>query len=652
MRTRLAARPPSKSEAEPRGGGRRLELSEQLWAVALLGLVFLAVMAFGASDVGVAALFSCLYAAFLVLLLATSAWARRDLRRLKDWKVSAILFAVLMAAVLWPLTPWGPDGPHPAWSYLPEVAGSLTLDRSALVLNVIGFLGLACLFVTGRIMGLSEARARWFLRAAVFAVAAYAAAAFLDQVSVRRATRLAATLLSPNSAATVLGGGLLLSFGLVTHRLRRSGGLISLRNPDLMMVLAVIASAALAVALLLTASRGGIAAVLVGGAFFLIWETLSQRHRARASVILGSVAAILLIAALTLRSVDGLAERLSVAGRDADLRATISAIHWEAFRATPWSGFGLGAFPTVNQLVMTRESLPVLFEVRAVHNLYLQWLEEGGVVGSIAMLALFLWLAWPILKGGFRTDTAGIWCRATLCAAVAFLLHGITDFALQVPAIQALATLILGVVGGMVASRRGAREALKAPEWPVGVAAGGGLVVGLVAVLVAAPLVAGKAGGDLADWPTAPADALARAVEIGLAKPGPSAEQLQRLDRLSTRELAMRPASGAAWLRRAAVDAALHRDVPADHALQRSFAVAPLQTSLFKQRTLFAYENWNRLSAPTREQTIYQMQAEWRRRPAKRQFIAMANSLHNPAGRVGMALQITVLRLEPKTPLN
>jgi hypothetical protein len=418
------------------------------------------------------------------------------------------------------------------------------------------------------------------------------------------------------------------------------------------MVLAGAAGAALAVALLLTASRGGIAAVLVGAALFLIWETLSQRHRARASVILGSIAAILLISALAVRSFDGLAARLSVAGRDADLRAMIVSIHWEAFRATPWSGFGLGSFPTVNQLVMTRETLPALFDVRAVHNLYLQWLEQGGVVGSIAMAVLFLWLAWPILKGGFRTDTAGIWCRATLCAALAFLIHGITDFALEVPAIQALATLILGVVGGMVAGRLSARDALKAPEWPVGVAAGGGLVAGLVALLVAVPLVAGKAEVDLADWPTAPADALARAVEVGLARRASSVDQLHRLDRLSARELALRPASGAAWLRRAAVDAALDRVAAADQALQRSFAVAPLQTSLFARRTLFAYEHWDRLSPPTREQTIYQMQAEWRRRPAQRQFIELANSLRNPAGRVGMALQITVLRLEPKPLAN
>jgi O-antigen ligase len=652
MRTRAAAKSPSDSEARSGRGGRRLVLSEKIWAVGLLGMVFLAVLAFGASDVGVAALFSCLYAGFLTLMLATSAWARRDLRRLKDWKASVILFAALLAAVLWPLTPWGPGGPHPAWAYLPGAAGSLTLDRSALALNVIQFLGLACLFVASRIMGLSEARARWFLRAAVFAAGVYAAMAILDQVSMRRATRLAATLLSPNSAATMLGGGLMLGLALVAHRLRRSGGLVSLRSPDLMMVLAVSASAVLAVALLLTFSRAGIAAVLVGTALFLIWETLSQRHRLRASVILGSLAALLLISALMLRSVDGLAERLSVAGRDADLRVIIFSPHWMAFRAAPWSGFGLGAFPTVNQLVMTRETLPALFDVRAVHNLYLQWLEEGGIVGSVAMLALFLCLAWPILKGGFRSDTAGIWCRAALCASVVFLIHGITDFALQVPAIEALATMILGVVGGMVANRRGARDALKAPEWPVGVAAGGALVVGLMAVLVAAPLIVGKVGGDLANWPTAPADALARAVEAGLTKPNPSADQVKRLDRLSARELALRPASGAAWLRRAAVDAALGRDAAAGQALEHSFAVAPLQSSLFVRRTLFAYEHWDRLGRPAREQTIYQMQAEWSRRPNRRLLVAMANSLTNPAGRVGMALQITVLRLDPKPPQN
>lgn len=73
--------------------------------------------------------------------------------------------------------------------------------------------------------------------------------------------------------------------------------------------------------------------------------------------------------------------------------------------------------------------------------------------------------------------------------------------------------------------------------------------------------------------------------------------------------------------------------------------VAPLQTSLFDHRTVFAYEHWDRLSPSAREQAAYHLRAEWRRSGRPARFIAMANGIRNPAGRVGMALQIAVLRL-------
>ena len=651
MPTSDEARPPSRSKGRSaRGRTRRLTLSEKIASTLLLVLAFAAVLAFGASDVGTAAVFSGLYALFLAGLLATCGWARRDLVRLRGWRNLALLFVALLVAVLWPLTPWGPGGAHPAWSYLPGKAGSLTVDRSALALNVVQILGLACLLVTGRIVGGSEARARWLLRAAVFAVALYALAGFLDHVTMRRSSRLAATLLSPNSAATVFGGGLLLAMAFTTYRLRRGSGLEALKRGDPQLVLGVGAGAILLIVLLLTASRAGLMATLIGAALFLVWEGLSQRHRLRASVILGAAAMVLLAAGLALRSTDTVTERFNLAERDAGVRATIFAPHWEAFRAAPWSGYGLGSFPTVNQLVVTGETLPVLHDVRAAHNLYLQWLEEGGIVGSLAMAALFLGLAWPILRGGFGGGTAGIWCRATICGVVVFLIHGVTDFALQVPAIQALAVVVLGVVGGMVSDRRIAGPNVRAPEWPVGVAAAGAVTVGVIALLSGVPLIAAKLGGDLSDWPTAPADALAWTVEAGLDKPGVSAEQARRLERLSARELALRPASGAAWLRRAGVEALLGRDQAANQAFERSFAVAPLQASLFARRTSLAYERWDRLSAAAREQTIYHMKVEWGRRHPIRQLVAMANSLHNPAGRVGMALQITVMRLEDPPP--
>ncbi len=604
----------------------------------------MAVIAFGASEISTACLFSGVYAAFLIGLLAACPWARRDLARLRGMAIQVPLFLLLLLAVLWSLGPWGPGGPHPVWSYVPEKMGALTVDRSALLLNVLQLLGLACLFVAARVVGVSEARGRWFLRIAVMAIGVYATLAFLDHVGLRRSSRLVATLLSPNSAATVFGGGILLAVAATANRVRRQRGLAMLKRGDPEAVACLAIVGVLLTALLLTASRAGLAATLVGLGLMLVWEAIAQRQRFRVVAGLGAAALIVVIGALSLRSTELVAERLNNTEQDISIRTAIFTPHWEAFQSSPWFGFGLGSFPTVNQLVATQENLRVLFDVRAVHNLYLQWLEEGGVFGAVVMALLFIALIWPILRGGLREGSAATWARATACAALVFLLHGVTDFALQAPAIQALAVLVLGVVGSTSAGAGLPRQADGRLSWGAGAAAGAVL---LASVLATAPMMASRLGGDLTAWPTAPAEALARRIETGLARPNLDAVELDRLDRLSAREVGLRPASGAAWLRRAAVDLARGQQGASTIALERSFAVAPLQTSLFDRRTMFAYEHWGGISLSARRAAIYQLQIEWRRRHAPKRFIAMANAVQNPAGRVGMALQIAVLRMEP-----
>lgn len=645
MPTDLATgRPLAKRERSSR---RRAHLapSERIAAAALVGMVFLAVLAFGASDVMTATLFSGVYALYLLILLATCDWARRDLGRLPGLGIQATAFALLIAAVLWPLTAWGPGGPHPVWSYLPGQLGSLTVDRSALLLNVLQFFGLACLFVSARLIGASETRGAWFLRAALVALAAYATAALIDHVSVRRSARLVATLLSPNSAATTFGAGMLLAAAAAVNRFRRHPGLSVLRrgDPEAMAWLGVVAL--LASVLLLTVSRAGVVASLIGLGLMLAWNAFAQRQSLRGSAALIVGAAILLVAAVALRSMGELTDRFTVTSRDLEVRAIIFKPHWDAFLSTPWSGFGLGSFPTVNQLVITAPSLSELYNIRAAHNLYLQWLEEGGVVGAAAMLAAFALILWPVIRGGLADSSTGVWARATVCAALIFLVHGFTDFALQAPAIQALCALILGVVGSMGAARAGKRSASVVQPWPVNLAAGLTL---LVAGLVAAPLVAARLGGDLSRWPTAPAEALAQSLETGLAIADPKPATLQRLERLSGRELALRPASGAAWLRKAAIEMELGHTEASSQALENSFVVAPLQTSLFDRRTIFAYEHWDQLSPNARVQTVYHLRAEWRRSGRPARFVAMANGLRNPAGRIGMALQVAVLRMSSR----
>jgi O-antigen ligase len=144
MPTESAARSAPASPKRPgRGAVRRIALSEKVAAGALLALVFLAVIAFGASEIATASLFAGLYPAFLIGLLACCRWARRDLSRLRGSKVQVALLGLLLLAVSWSLGPWGPGGAHPVWSYVPGHLGALTVDRSAVLLNVVQLLGLA-----------------------------------------------------------------------------------------------------------------------------------------------------------------------------------------------------------------------------------------------------------------------------------------------------------------------------------------------------------------------------------------------------------------------------------------------------------------------------------------------------------------------------
>jgi hypothetical protein len=166
-----------------------------------------------------------------------------------------------------------------------------------------------------------------------------------------------------------------------------------------------------------------------------------------------------------------------------------------------------------------------------------------------------------------------------------------------------------------------------------------------MAAAAGAPLVAARLDHDLSGLPTAPAEALAQTIDTGLSQTAGKSRDLDRLRRLSERELALAPASGAAWLRRAAIEADLHDSAASNLALEHSFAVAPLQTSLFEPRAVFAYEHWDRLSPEAREKTAYQLKAEWRRTGDQARYVALANNLRNPSGRVGMALQIAALRL-------
>ncbi len=635
MRTRLRAGGGSSSPAAAKG--RKLRVSEGVAIGALVTLVIAELTAFGSSDVAVAAVFGALHALFLLTLLASCAWARKvRLNLLAPWP--GLLFLALIVALAWPLTPFGPGGAHPVWRYLSERGGAITVDRSTLVLNLLRMLGLGCLFLVGQLIGASETRRRalfWWL---LLGLGGFALAAIVDKVSLHPDARLRATLLSPNTAASLMSVGLVYAAMFTSQVVQRTDGKLRLEKLGLDASLSLALAAVFAVGLALTASRAGVFSAIVGLAVLLIWQVIAQGRRVRAVAIVGGAAALLVVVGVTMRSAELTAERLQNLSGDIAVRKAIFDAHWQAFQSSPWFGFGLGSFPVVNQLIITASNLPVLFDVRATHNLYLQWLEEGGIVGTVLMGAWLLIALFKVGAQGLKPGAMGALARAGVASALVILIHGFSDFAVQVPALQGL--LAIGLGGLTVAAVKPGRFKTEPPIWPS--LAFGGVVV-TASLLAAIPLVASRFGGDLSGMPTASAEVLATAIEAGLARDPHDPKVLAHLDTLSARELAMRPGSGGAWLRKAAI--AFQRNDPsaANVALDHSLSVAPLQTSLFASRARLAYEHWPELTPAARQQITYQARIEYARSGEGR-LKDLANEIRNPSGRIGLAFLIVAER--------
>lgn len=633
MRTRTKSGGGSPSPGAARN--RKLQASEGVAIGALVALVVAEIVAFGASDVAVAAVFGVLEALFLLVVLATCGWARRVPSVLSAPWPSLTFLAVLIAAA-WSLTPFGPGGAHPLWAYVGQ-GGSIAVDRSALVMNLLRLLGLACLFQGAWIIGASDTRRRALIWWMLLALSAYAALAIVDNVTLRSGRRLTATLLSPNSAATLMGMGVVFAAAFLSQAIQRTGGALRLERLGLDASLAFGAAGVFAVALVMTASRAGVFSTVVALAVLLTWQVLAQGRKLGAVAIIGGAAALLVVVGVAMRSADLMAVRLENLEGDIVARKVIFDAHWQAFLGSPWFGFGLGSFPALNQLIMTSETLRIMYDVRAAHNLYLQWLEEAGIVGAAFMAAWLLVALWRAVREGLKPGTSGAMARATVAAAVLVLLHGLSDFAVQVPALQALFAVGLGAVTAVAPSRR-APPAFK----PGGLVFAG--VVLVVSLLFAAPLAVSRFGGDMAWAPTASADVLAVSVERDLARQTKDPKVQDRMLARVNREVALRPASGGAWLRMAAVQFQRGDIAAANVALDHSLSVAPLQTSLFESRSRLAYEHWSSLTPAVRQQVMSQVRVELGRSGGPRRLTTLANSLRDPAGRIGLAFLIAAER--------
>lgn len=421
-----------------------MSLGWRLGLLVLPAILCLAHLTFGANQPAAALWLTTIFGLALAVALATP--LRAGLHDLTPALPLALLFFLVIGVALWSLTPWTPGGPHPLWAWAGVDRGAATVDRTATLIEIAKLLGLAAVFVVGALQGARRDRAQATVEAIVWVGGIYAAVSLLTFLSGAQVAslggRLSGGFLSANSGGTVFGVLLVLGLAVFLRAWKRTIGQgVPRRLTATAVPLACLSL--FAVCLLLTASRMGLVASSVALAVFLLWEMASS-GRARVPVMAGAALLIGLGALLTFGGNDLLWLRVGTLDGDVDVRSSIFSAHWAAFIDSPLFGYGLGSFDAVNSQIMTGETYRNLWLIRATHNVYLQWLQEAGLIGAIPMFALIgLVLIVSILRaaaGRGRTLQLGL-----VCASLVVLVHGLTDYALQVPSIAAFWAFLLGL---------------------------------------------------------------------------------------------------------------------------------------------------------------------------------------------------------------
>ncbi|KPL04944.1 MAG: hypothetical protein AMK75_00160 [Planctomycetes bacterium SM23_65] len=287
---------------------------------------------------------------------------------------------------------------------------------------------------------------------------------------------------SSNSAATVMLMALALSLGVFfayvsTRREEwgRSGGLLYTREGNITLLVLFIA-VLLVCGLALSRSRVAVALVVVGVPVLIVLVGFCRSWLAGLlSVIVSPLVVAVLMVVLTvfLLLVTGAASELlssrayehptefvreKVSGYfnpwEEETRFIAREATWRIVGDYPLFGTGLGTFCSVYPSYKIRG--PMLY---FAHCDPLQWFAEMGLVGSGLVAAILLSAVVTVVVGWFRLKDPFFrrLLLGSVCACLAFLIHGLLDFPLQIPGV-AMFFVAAGAVSIVIARDRVARH--------------------------------------------------------------------------------------------------------------------------------------------------------------------------------------------------
>lgn len=260
---------------------------------------------------------------------------------------------------------------------------------------------------------------------------------------------LTASFVNRNSFAAFLGMGLLANLGLLFQTLlkhvdARSWRVLVQSSVEAIFrrgIWSTLFVALVSSALLLTHSRGGAVATMLGAAAMVVAifaaPSLSGPGRWTIAALVGAGAIVMIVVAGS-----GLLNRVSASasefgGRSGIYEGTIAAI-----KDHPILGTGLGSFQYVYPVYQSQSETRL---IEYAHDEYLQNMLELGIPAALTFYLMLGILVMHCFAGAVRRRRNAIYPSVAVGVSILAIAHTTIDFSLQIPAISTMFAALLGI---------------------------------------------------------------------------------------------------------------------------------------------------------------------------------------------------------------
>ncbi len=392
---------------------------------------------------------------------------------LKEFPVSAALF---VAVVLWIIIQNGTWTPsflhHPIWGMAANaldrpVEGSISVNRDLTTLALVRLVTAASVFWLAVQLCRSEPAARTFMMAfiaissgyAIYGLVAFAMAHSakvpLEHSSLNFVT---STFYDHNHYATYAGMGLVAVCGLILRIYQRevpiAGGSFRFKIATFIeasgRTTALLLGSAflLLLAVLLTGSRGGIVAMVIGVSALGVL-TLGRHMRGAAGLRGAIVIGVVLIASIVVFS-GALVSQINENGLPSESIWAAQTITLRSIFDSPLLGYGYGTFADVFPMFRDR-SVGVLETWEQAQNTYLEAFQGLGLVFGSLLFASVILLVFRCFKGATGRQEGMTIPSVAVSAAALVGVHSLVEFSMQ---IQAVALTFMALLGAGVAQSK------------------------------------------------------------------------------------------------------------------------------------------------------------------------------------------------------